>query len=102
MTQTSPISSNDVVKVAALARLALSPDEVVLFTQQLRTVLEHAADVEALDLADLPPTAHPLELANVLRPDIVRPSIDRDELLSQAPKVVDNRFGVPKIAGEAP
>lgn len=96
------ISSADVAHVARLARLELTDDELGRFTQQLGAVLDHARDVEALDLADVPPTAHPLPIVNVLRPDVVTPSLDRDEVLAQAPDVEDDRFRVPRILGEAP
>jgi aspartyl-tRNA(Asn)/glutamyl-tRNA(Gln) amidotransferase subunit C len=65
-------------------------------------VLEHAADVEALDVADVPPTAHPYPLRNVLRPDEPRPGLDRDEVLAQAPAVENGRFRVPPVLGEMP
>lgn len=96
------ISADDVAHVARLARLALTPDELERFTEQLGAVLEHAQDVEALDTAGVPPTAHPLPLANVLRDDVVRPSLDRTEVLAQAPDVEADRFRVPRILGEAP
>jgi aspartyl-tRNA(Asn)/glutamyl-tRNA(Gln) amidotransferase subunit C len=87
----------DVEHVARLARLALTEEEIERFTGQLAVILEHAADVAALDLADIAPTAHPLPLVNVLRADEVRPSIDRDEVLSQAPARENDRFRVPRI-----
>ena len=87
----------DVEHVARLARLALTDEEIERFTGQLGTILEHAADVAALDLADVSPTAHPLPLVNVLRPDEVRPGVDRAEVLAQAPAVEDDRFRVPRI-----
>src|SRR6476469_9515978 len=59
----------DVEHVARLARLALTDDEIEQLTVELGAVLEHAADVASLDLADVPPTAHPLPLRNVLRDD---------------------------------
>jgi aspartyl-tRNA(Asn)/glutamyl-tRNA(Gln) amidotransferase subunit C len=96
------LSRDDVIHVADLARLELSEAEVDLFTAQLRTVLDHAADVAALDLSHLPPTAHPLPVENVLRPDEPRPSLDRAEVLAAAPSVEDHRFRVPRIGGEAP
>jgi aspartyl-tRNA(Asn)/glutamyl-tRNA(Gln) amidotransferase subunit C len=65
-------------------------------------VLDHAADVAALDLDDVPPTAHPLPLLNVLRDDVAAPCLDRDEVLAQAPAVEDARFRVPAILGEEP
>jgi len=63
----------------------------------LAAVLAHAADVASLDLDGVPPTAHPLPLRNVLRADVVRPSLDRDEVLASAPAAEDGRFRVPRI-----
>ena len=96
------ITTADVAHVARLARLDVTDDEIALFTEQLGAVLEHAADVEALDTAGVPPTAHPLPLRNVFRADEPRPSLDRDEVLAQAPDVEDGRFRVPRILGEEP
>jgi aspartyl-tRNA(Asn)/glutamyl-tRNA(Gln) amidotransferase subunit C len=92
----------DVLHVANLARLNLDDEEVDLFTAQLQSVLDHAADVAALDLSHLSPMAHPLPVENVLRPDEPVPSLDRDEVLAAAPSVEDHRFRVPRIGGEAP
>jgi aspartyl-tRNA(Asn)/glutamyl-tRNA(Gln) amidotransferase subunit C len=96
------LTRDDVAKVADLARLELSDAELDLFTEQLGAVLDHADDVAALDLADVAPTAHPLPLVNVVRDDVVRPCLDRDEVLAQAPAVEDGRFRVPAILGEEP
>ena len=96
------LTRDDVAKVALLARLELTDAELDTYTEQLGAVLDHAADVAALDLADVPPTAHPLPLVNVLRPDAVAPCLDRDEVLGQAPSVEDRRFRVPAILGEEP
>ncbi len=96
------ISRTDVAHVARLARLDLSDDELDRFTDQLGAVLDHARDVEALDTAGVPPTAHPLPLGNVLREDRVAASLDREEVLAQAPEAEADRFKVPRILGEAP
>ena len=96
------ISRDDVVHVARLARLDLTEEELDRFTSQLAAVLAHAADVASLDTAGVPPTAHPLPLANVLREDEPGPSLDREEVLAQAPAAEDGRFQVPRILGEAP
>ncbi len=96
------ITPDDVAHVARLARLHLTEDELVTFTGQLDAVLGHAADVEALDLDDVPPTSHPYPLTNVLRDDVVTPSLDRAEVLAQAPDVEDHQFKVPPALGEAP
>jgi len=95
------ISRDDVAHVARLARLRLTDDELEVFTDQLAAVLDHVADVEALDVAEVPPTAHPYPLKNVLRDDEPVASLDRDEVLQQAPSVEEKRFKVPPILGEA-
>lgn len=96
------ISRDDVAHVARLARLDLTDDELEEFTEQLGAVLDHARDVEALDTAGVAPTAHPLPLRNVLREDVVVASLDREEVLAQAPDAEADRFKVPRILGEAP
>ena len=96
------LTRDDVAHVAQLAHLALTDVELDEFTGQLAAVLDHAADVEALDVTDVPPTAHPYPLANVLRDDVPGPLLDRDEVLAQAPAVDDGRFRVPPILGDAP
>jgi aspartyl-tRNA(Asn)/glutamyl-tRNA(Gln) amidotransferase subunit C len=96
------ITRDDVAHVARLARLTLSDAELDTFTDQLAKVLDHARDVEALDVADVPPTAHPYPLQNVLRPDEERPCLDRDAALAGAPAVEDGQYRVPPVLGEAP
>jgi aspartyl-tRNA(Asn)/glutamyl-tRNA(Gln) amidotransferase subunit C len=92
----------DVAHVAKLARLSLSDAELDRFTEQLGQVLEHAQDMNSLDLEDVVATAHPFGLINVVRQDEVRASLDRDEVLAMAPDAQDGRFAVPRIMGEAP
>jgi aspartyl-tRNA(Asn)/glutamyl-tRNA(Gln) amidotransferase subunit C len=96
------ITREEVAHVARLARLDLSDAEVETFTDQLGKVLDHAADVEALDVADVPPTAHPYPLVNVLRADEPTPTLERDEVLAGAPLAEDGQFRVPPVLGEAP
>jgi aspartyl-tRNA(Asn)/glutamyl-tRNA(Gln) amidotransferase subunit C len=96
------ITTAEVAHVARLARLELSDEELGMFTGQLAAVLEHAADIEALDTSGVEPTAHPLPLSNVWREDVVVPGLDREEVLAAAPDVEDRRFRVPPILGEAP
>ena len=97
-----PITRDDVAHVARLARLELTDDELDLFTGQLANILDRAADVEALDVSDVPATSHPYHLRNVTRADEVRPSVDRDEVLAQAPEAESGRFKVPTILAEEP
>ena len=98
---TQRITRDEVVHVARLARLSLSDAEIDEFTGQLGDILEHAADIEALDVGDVEPTSHPLPMVNVLRPDELRPALDRGLLLSQAPAAEDGQFRVPPILGRS-
>lgn len=95
--------SVDVVRhVADLARLEVPEDELERFRGQLDAITGHFADIAALDLDGVEPTTHAQPVTNVLRDDIVRPSLDRDVALSQAPEAEDGRFAVPRILGEEP
>jgi aspartyl-tRNA(Asn)/glutamyl-tRNA(Gln) amidotransferase subunit C len=85
----------DIAYVARLARLALSPEELDRYRSQLGLILEHAARVQATDTADLEPTAHPLGLVNAFRPDVTGATLDREEVLGQAPATRDGYFVVP-------
>jgi aspartyl-tRNA(Asn)/glutamyl-tRNA(Gln) amidotransferase subunit C len=98
----SPLRREDVAKVAKLARLSLSEAELDEFTAQLGQVLEHANDIAALDLEGVLATGHPFGLINVVREDVLRASLSRDEVLAMAPDAQDGRFAVPRIMGEAP
>jgi aspartyl-tRNA(Asn)/glutamyl-tRNA(Gln) amidotransferase subunit C len=96
------LTRDEVAHVALLARLELTEDELDTFTGQLADILEHADDVEALDVSGVEAMAHPLGLHNVFREDVIVPCLDRDEVLAQAPAVEDGRFRVPRILGEMP
>jgi aspartyl-tRNA(Asn)/glutamyl-tRNA(Gln) amidotransferase subunit C len=91
----------DIAKVARLARLALTPEEMERYGAQLGAILEHAASIQALDTAQVLPTAHPLPMLNSLRPDEVEETLDRDEVLAQAPDRQDSYFRVPPFMEEA-
>jgi aspartyl-tRNA(Asn)/glutamyl-tRNA(Gln) amidotransferase subunit C len=91
------ISREEVEHVARLARLELTDEEIELFRSQLDAVLERAQRIQALDLDDVPPTAHPIELTNVWRDDVVSPFAEPGSILENAPAVEDGRFRVPQI-----
>lgn len=93
------ITATDVAKVARLARLDIEPGDIERMTSQLSGMLEHFADVDALDLSDVVPMTQPFPLVNVLRADVVQPCLDRDEVLAAAPAAQDGRFRVPPIIG---
>ncbi len=95
------ISADEVAKVARLARLALTDEELALATVQLGDIVDHFADIDELDLEGVEPMTQPFPLANVLRDDVAQPTLDRDEVLAAAPEVEDGRFKVPPILGIA-
>jgi aspartyl-tRNA(Asn)/glutamyl-tRNA(Gln) amidotransferase subunit C len=93
------ITVDVVAKVSRLARLDLTAEEIEQTTSQLADMLEHFADIDALDLADVAPMTQPYPLSNVFRDDDEQPCLDRDEVLAAAPYAADGRFKVPPIIG---
>jgi aspartyl-tRNA(Asn)/glutamyl-tRNA(Gln) amidotransferase subunit C len=89
------ISKDDVLNVARLARLELTEDEVSRFQEQLSAILDAVSKVSELDLSDVPPTAHPLEIRNAWAEDEVQPSLPRDDVFSNAPDRDGDLFRVP-------
>lgn len=93
------LTPDDVRKVARLARLKITPEEVTRFQGQLGHILGHMADLEALDTAKVEPTAHTLGLVNVLREDVALPqtAATREALLKNAPEREGPYVKVPKV-----
>jgi len=91
----SMIDRDQVLHVARLARLELTDEEIDRMAQELSGVLEHVDKISELDLDGVEPTAHVIELVNVLRPDEPRPSWERDEVLERAPDPASGSFRVP-------
>jgi aspartyl-tRNA(Asn)/glutamyl-tRNA(Gln) amidotransferase subunit C len=91
------ISEEQVRHVAGLARLGLTEEEVKRMGEQLGAILDSIEKIQELDLKDVPPTANPLNLTNVFRPDEPRGELTREEALSQAPETLDGLFAVPRI-----
>jgi len=89
------ISRDEVLHVAQLARLALTDEEVERLGGQLDAILEAVAKVSELDLSDVEPTSHPLDLVNVWGDDEPRPSLPLDEALANAPEREGGFFRVP-------
>lgn len=92
----SPMSltPDDVLHVARLARIALTPDEVTRLSAQLSGILDHFAALSMVPTDGVEPTAHPLPLANVMRADEVVPSLPRDAVLANAPQHEDGYLRV--------
>ncbi len=93
------LSAADVAKVARLARLDLSDEELTVAAGELSAMLGHFADIDALDLDGVEPMNNPTGLVNVMRDDVVGVTLDRDEVLAAAPVAEDGRFRVPPIIG---
>jgi aspartyl-tRNA(Asn)/glutamyl-tRNA(Gln) amidotransferase subunit C len=89
------ISPEEVRHVARLARLTLTDDEVARFGDQLNAILEAVSKVAEVDLSDVPPTAHPLDLVNVWAEDEPRPSLPVEDALANAPDRDNGFFRVP-------
>ena len=92
------ISREDVLHVAALARLDLTDDEITRLEEQLSAILEAVGKVSELDLTDVPPTSHPLAVVNVFAADEPRPSLPLDDVFANAPARDHDLFRVPPSA----
>jgi aspartyl-tRNA(Asn)/glutamyl-tRNA(Gln) amidotransferase subunit C len=89
----------DIAHVARLARLDLTAEELEGYKAQLGAILDHAAKVQSLEGEPAVEASHPLRFENAFRPDETRPSLDRDEVLAQAPETVDGFFVAPPALG---
>lgn len=92
-----PLSTEDVEKIALLARLQLTPEEKALYQEQLSAVLDYAERLNQLDIEDVPPTASAVSLQNVMREDVVEPSLDSSDVLFNAPKHALNQFQIKAV-----
>ena len=91
------ITREDVLRVAKLARIELTEDDVVSTTQALGAVLDYVARLDELDLTDVAPTFHAHGLSQPLREDQPAPSLDIEDALSNAPDSDGEHFVVPKV-----
>ena len=96
----STISRDDVAKLAKLARLALTDDELDAFAGQLDSILGYVGAIQSVDVTGVTPTGNPLRELNVTRPDIVQFSLTQQQALAEAPLAEDGRFVVPQILGD--
>lgn len=94
---TMKISRKEVEHVALLARIKLSEEEINLYTEQLNSLLDYAAQIQEIDTEGVAPTAHAAQLFNVLREDEVKPSLVQEKALKNAPEAKDGFFRVPRI-----
>lgn len=96
----STISSQEVARVAGLARIALTDEEIERFAGELGVVAESVAKVSEVATPDVPATSHPIPLTNVMRSDEVGETLDRDEVMACAPACENGQFMVPQILEE--
>ncbi|WP_372594906.1 Asp-tRNA(Asn)/Glu-tRNA(Gln) amidotransferase subunit GatC [Actinotalea sp.] len=96
----STLSRDEVARVAALARIDLSPDELTRLAGELDVIVHSVARVQEVAGPEVPATSHPLPLTNVFREDVVEPTLDVDEVMAAAPDADSGRFSVPQILGE--
>jgi aspartyl-tRNA(Asn)/glutamyl-tRNA(Gln) amidotransferase subunit C len=92
------IDREQLLHVAHLARLELREDEVERLEGQLNDILDAVSKVSELDLADVPPTSHPLDVVNAFGADEPRPSLPLDDVFANAPAHEDDLFRVPPSA----
>jgi aspartyl-tRNA(Asn)/glutamyl-tRNA(Gln) amidotransferase subunit C len=97
----SEITRAEVAHLARLARLALADSELDILAGQLDVILGAVAKIgEVSDAEGVQPMTHAVPIENVMRPDVVTPSLDREEVLAAAPAAEDGRFRVPRILDE--
>ncbi|MFM7641442.1 MAG: Asp-tRNA(Asn)/Glu-tRNA(Gln) amidotransferase subunit GatC [Cyanobium sp.] len=94
------ITSDDVRKVAELARLELPEDKIATYTTQLERILDYVAHLQQVDTEGVPATTRAVEVPNVTRDDVVEPTAVREDLLNLAPQREGEFFRVPRILGE--
>jgi len=91
------LTIDEVAKVALLARLRLSPEELETFTGQLNSIVGFVEQLQQLDTTNVEPLAHGIDVHNVFRDDVLGPSLPREKALANAPKRNEEGFLVPAV-----
>lgn len=94
------LTLQDVEKIANLARLELTAEEKALYQEQLSAILDYAARLNELDIADVPPTLSAVALSNVLRDDLIEPSLPLEDVFFNAPHRVQDQFAIQSVLEE--
>ena len=92
-----PVSKEEVINIANLAKLQITEEEVEKYTQDLNNILEYMQKLNEIDTSNVEPLSHPVENKNVFREDILRPSVTTEDALKNAPDRTDKFFRVPKV-----
>ena len=94
------VTKKEVEKIAELARLKFTEEELENFTPQMNEILSYMDKLNELDTENLKPLSHPVEQTNVFREDELKPSIPTEDTLKNAPSKNEHHFKVPKVIGE--
>ena len=97
MPKKNPVNHDEILKIASLAKLHLSDEEISLYTDQINEILEYMNQLDELDTEDIEPLSHVLDQINMTRKDEQTPSLTREEALKNAPKSDDDYFIVPNV-----
>lgn len=94
------VTEHDIKTVATLSRLKIRPEESAQVIEQLDKFLTYVENLQKIDTSHIEPTTYALPMQNVFRADVVKPSLDRDLALSNAPLQEDGYFKVPRVLEE--
>ena len=94
------ITESDIQNVASLSRLKIRPEESVTFIDNLNKILTYVENLNSIDTTNIEPTTYALPMQNVFREDKVKPSLERNLALSNAPLKEDGYFKVPRVLEE--
>ena len=94
------IGRDDVARLAYLARIQLTEEEIARFAGEFDSIMNAVASVSEVATEDVPATSHPIAMTNVFREDVVANTLTQEQALAAAPEAQDGRFAVPQILGE--
>jgi len=94
------IGRDDVARLADLARIQLTEEEIVRFAGEFDSIMDAVASVSEVATEEVPATSHPIAMTNVFREDVVETTLTQEQALAGAPEAQDGRFAVPQILGE--
>ena len=100
MTPMPSIGRDDVARLADLARIQLTEEEIDRFAGEFDSIMDAVASVSEVASEDVPATSHPIAMTNVFREDVVETTLTQEQALAGAPEAQDGRFAVPQILGE--
>ncbi|MGO3209595.1 MAG: Asp-tRNA(Asn)/Glu-tRNA(Gln) amidotransferase subunit GatC [Brachybacterium sp.] len=94
------IGRDDVARLADLARIQLTDEEIDRFAGEFDSIMDAVASLSEVATEDVPATSHPIAMTNVFREDVVETTLTQEQALAGAPEAQDGRFAVPQILGE--